>query len=632
MKKIYLSPFSFLLALFSIQAQNAITITESSIVSNNQFAQLFTDTSLSAYTNSEAVKSGADVNWDLSDLSNDVVKDLTFTDPASLNDYSLFSNANLGLQVSPDNFDIYFNKTANEFAIEGIVGDVAGLGVVLKAKMSPAQTLVTFPSTYQTTFNTVSKASASAYHGQTESFVYNNVYYTFFVDSFKAEYTYNISSEIDGYGTLTTPVGTFKALKQKVQEVQVDTHYAYVQGVGWYPFEYETITEYKLRWWVDGLGYPAVEGEYNPGNNKVNNVNYLSQAISLNAITITESSIITANQTVKLMSDTAITASVNSQATQTGMDVTWDLSNLTPDLEKTLTFTDPANLKDYSFFPQSNLGLQISPDSFDVYFNLSSAALAVEGIVGDVMDLGVELKAKMSPAQTIISFPSTYQTTFNTVSEASASVYYGQNESFVYNGLYYTFFVDSFKAEYTYNISSEIDGYGTLITPTGSFQALRQKVQEVQVDTNYAYIQGVGWYPFEYTTITEYKLRWWVDGLGYPAVECEYNPVNDKVSNLNYLSSPVVIVTDMKEISSNMETVNVYPNPATENITFNGFNEDAKTIEIYDITGKIVKRFETNAANQATIPVSDLNNGFYTYSVLKETKERLTEGKLSILK
>lgn len=354
-------------------------------------------------------------------------------------------------------------------------------------------------------------------------------------------------------------------------------------------------------------------------------------SIAQNPIVITESSIVSSNQSLQMITDTFLTSYANGQAVQLGANVSWDLSSLSNDVVKNVDFMDPTTMSDYSLYSSSNLGLKTS-DNFDVYLHKSTNGIGIVGIVGDVANLGVVLKAKLTPEQTLLSFPSTYQTTFTNVSTASASTYHGQNESFIYNGVYYTFFVDSFKAEYTYNISSEIDGYGTLTTPAGTFQALRQKVEEVQVDTHYAYIQGTGWFPFEYETITEYKLRWWVDGMGYPAVECAYNPTNNKVKNVTYLTMSTVITGLQNLASSTSSSIYAYPNPSTDFVSFHGISENVKAIELFDVTGKKVKEFNNIAQGNFTIAVNDLNKGFYTYSIISMDNQKMASGKLSVTK
>jgi hypothetical protein len=58
----------------------------------------------------------------------------------------------------------------------------------------------------------------------------------------------------------------------------------------------------------------------------------------------------------------------------------------------------------------------------------------------------------------------------------------------------------------------------------------------------------------------------------------------------------------------------IYPNPATDVITIEMGNTEPATIEILDITGKVVL-IRNNQAQHATIDINNLPNGIYLVRV-----------------
>jgi hypothetical protein len=58
----------------------------------------------------------------------------------------------------------------------------------------------------------------------------------------------------------------------------------------------------------------------------------------------------------------------------------------------------------------------------------------------------------------------------------------------------------------------------------------------------------------------------------------------------------------------------IYPNPATDVITIQMSNTEASTIEIIDVTGKVVL-IRNNQAQRATIDINNLPNGIYLVRV-----------------
>jgi hypothetical protein len=61
-------------------------------------------------------------------------------------------------------------------------------------------------------------------------------------------------------------------------------------------------------------------------------------------------------------------------------------------------------------------------------------------------------------------------------------------------------------------------------------------------------------------------------------------------------------------------TYNIYPNPVN-NVLFIGNMKDVSKVDIYDVTGQLVKSFTYNAADQARINTSDLNQGMYILTI-----------------
>lgn len=75
-------------------------------------------------------------------------------------------------------------------------------------------------------------------------------------------------------------------------------------------------------------------------------------------------------------------------------------------------------------------------------------------------------------------------------------------------------------------------------------------------------------------------------------------------------------------LSSNsfeMNQIEVYPNPSTGVFNLNLNNIEAKTVEVYDVTGKIIKKIENKSITQLTqIDLSNASNGIYFVKISTE--------------
>lgn len=114
------------------------------------------------------------------------------------------------------------------------------------------------------------------------------------------------------------------------------------------------------------------------------------------------------------------------------------------------------------------------------------------------------------------------------------------------------------------------------------------------------------------------------------------NPTMSKAQALTYIDSiqgyihPRIMMAmeigDWEIVSVNEVAINnvfrIAPNPANEEINITSLNGNLKTIEIYDLTGKVVY-FEKNNSPIKTVNVSHLLKGIYLVKVLSENGEKV---------
>jgi hypothetical protein len=79
-----------------------------------------------------------------------------------------------------------------------------------------------------------------------------------------------------------------------------------------------------------------------------------------------------------------------------------------------------------------------------------------------------------------------------------------------------------------------------------------------------------------------------------------------------YGNKPSTLGTDTFEVNGE---IYLYPNPATNYFTLNGA---VSKVEIYSITGQLVKSFNVNQSQENQFPISDLNQGMYIVKTLNE--------------
>jgi hypothetical protein len=90
------------------------------------------------------------------------------------------------------------------------------------------------------------------------------------------------------------------------------------------------------------------------------------------------------------------------------------------------------------------------------------------------------------------------------------------------------------------------------------------------------------------------------------------------------------LVTGLTENQSTLSDLSVFPNPSNNYINFTTQNNNAISIEVYDLTGK---KLETRNFNNGKVSfeTSYLAPGIYIYSIKDATKQTLTNGKFSVI-
>lgn len=337
-------------------------------------------------------------------------------------------------------------------------------------------------------------------------------------------------------------------------------------------------------------------------------------------ITVTDTDIVGVGDDVEVAHDTipgAITIGSG------GASQTWNFSSINEDELDTLKFRAPAGYPGAVDFPLSNMVLIDSgEDSTWMYLTKNATGLYVDG--AHQIESGQPVSLPF--VSTIITFPSTMGTSFS-------GNWMGEIFKFPLGvdpdgpGPHGT--VDSLRITRDANLSSNIDGWGTVTTPFGSFASLRQLVEEQTIDTTWQLVNN-NWEIMSTTTQTALagfgfnldkvaydttrQARWWSDdaNTGFPVVEMDYE-ANGTVNNIDWLKS-----TPTVGISESVEVINgfgLYPNPAKDNVTILTEEVVAGRVDVMDVTGKLVAS-QKITSNKTMLSVEPLDNGVYFYNII----------------
>lgn len=299
---------------------------------------------------------------------------------------------------------------------------------------------------------------------------------------------------------------------------------------------------------------------------------------------------------------------------QTGANTTWDFHQLTPLSSATDTFYGlselsflyqilyaGANLVDKT--PYSISVDQIALDDVYLIYENNSNALKQYGFAGTID--GIPVPVLYGDKDVIYKFP----LQFNGVDSSSSGFSIGLT------GLGYV-------SQQRKRVNT-VDGWGTVQTPIGNFNALRITSVITDVDSVYLDTLGFG----TNVTLKSYEYKWLTQAGGIPVLQINAQDVLGVPVITQITYQDTALQTGVPAIAAALhQSFSVYPNPAGDVLQIcrnNSFRHPA-TITVTDISGAVVQRFDMNQP-AAVMQVSGWKNGIYFLEVkYEDTVQHLT--------
>ncbi|MBL0342102.1 MAG: T9SS type A sorting domain-containing protein [Bacteroidetes bacterium] len=271
----------------------------------------------------------------------------------------------------------------------------------------------------------------------------------------------------------------------------------------------------------------------------------------------------------------------------TGTQFTWDFSTLQMVTQDIDSFVNVASTGTFYSVVFSNLPFnpyranlaakgpalpaipQISISDVVYFYYNSTGSYEVSGYGANIN--GIPVPIPFNNKDRIYDFPLTYGNLDSSDSDFQLSLpglgFYGHDQHRV----------------------NEVDGWGTLITPFGSFNTVRVKSIVTSIDSLYIDSLGTG-FGFSLPQTTEYK---WLGALsGIPLLQI--NTTNtlgiEIVSSIRYRDSLRVLTGINENVESNTFSLNVFPNPSdvSFNVETTVMKSQPGTLELYSIEGKSI--------------------------------------------
>lgn len=259
MKKILLA----LLSILSLTANAQISLDANDLPNVGDQVIFIVDSS-DAARNVNLGTAAGNQNWDFTGLGVSFYDTLRYLNPATTPAAANFPNANLALESFGTTY--YFIKSAQEYLLDGISGDLLGLGEIVSFNLNPNQSIFEFPTNYLDTYNqtilvdTVVDTNATLF------------------DSIRIKNVVITETIFDAWGDVNTLAGSFASLRSKTTSITYDSIFVHNPFIGWSLFNDGYDSSITYQWYAKNEKYAIAEVSididgnistvsYQPGNN-----------------------------------------------------------------------------------------------------------------------------------------------------------------------------------------------------------------------------------------------------------------------------------------------------------------------------------------------------------------------------
>ncbi|MDZ7741188.1 MAG: T9SS type A sorting domain-containing protein [Bacteroidota bacterium] len=300
------------------------------------------------------------------------------------------------------------------------------------------------------------------------------------------------------------------------------------------------------------------------------------------------------------------------QPGEAGANMSWDFSALAESSVDTMAFVDPAQTPFQADFPSANLAIDIS-DSGYLYIERNNDRMALIGLAVEIDTLG-EIRADVTPAQSMVEFPLEYGNTYSGTSSMVLSFDYSQPG------------VDSIMVKMNTAENREADAWGQMTIPMGTYNALRVHHTATIIDSIWIKTAFTGWtFVSTFETAVE-SYNWWSIDAGTGYVIATTNLEESRaVESVTYLKAEVTQGTS--EFSIDNVNAEIYPNPVSNQLNIEFERDFTGSVQIIDLAGRIIVQKQIDG-QKSNLDMSQENQGVYFYRILNESSGSAYSGKL----
>lgn len=276
----------------------------------------------------------------------------------------------------------------------------------------------------------------------------------------------------------------------------------------------------------------------------------------------------------------------------------WDFSSAVIE-DTAVTYVSAVSSTPYSStFGSSSYAMHGIDPSY-LYFTETAQQFITDGAAGDLLGTGEILEVPFSDPLILHQFPRDFGDTHN-------DTYGFQAEA---DGA--SFGVYAIRLTHTGHVYDTTDAYGTLVTPFGTYDALRVKTVDFTTDVIETKLASfLPWIEFSTEIDTAVSYSWHAKEEMLAIAEMNFDSIGNP---RQFVFSTVPPVNTVAVSKNEQDELTIYPQPASEVLFIKGLDRTGDcTVELMTLDGRVLS---TEIQHNGTIDVSTVPVGIYLLRV-----------------
>lgn len=212
-----------------------------------------------------------------------------------------------------------------------------------------------------------------------------------------------------------------------------------------------------------------------------------------------------------------------------GENMAWNFDWLTEYFVDTLSIVDPSTTPGGASFPESDYAFQDGDEEFYFYASNTATGIEADGYAGDMIGDGNSLSLVFDNPMNFTMFPATYGDSF------SDDFYMDQTMAIsveIQPGIY----ADSLRMKREGTVTADVNGWGEVTSPMGSYDAIRIARSENSTDSTWIYVEFAGgWMNVGGEMTSNHGVQFQANEFVLPVVQFDMDSLNTMPVSATFL-------------------------------------------------------------------------------------------------